>query len=226
MWHGGNCTRTCDTVQILRKLGRANPCYFKTAVAHIRSDPDLRILRIRENIHCLDPVVNCQDYDSMCVKNICSTPKWMFFPNWRGCSFVSLVFSSFYADLFVHSIVWISLKIRAGWHWGSGLLTVLYLPPFFLARLQKISKAWLDANLLFDIELGGLAFPATGSLTAQSEGRGEQREAQLSSLSSVGSLEEQRPNFHHQPAQNPLNKILPISSTAWYQPNFHIQPLA
>ena len=92
---------------------------------------------------------------------------------------------------------------------GSGLLTVLYLPPPFLARLNFLTKdkACLDANLLFDIGLGGLAFTATGSLTAQSEGRGERREAQLSSLSSGGLLEEQRPNFHHQPAQNQLNKI-------------------
>ena len=154
---------------------------------------------------------------TQCVSKISVQPQNECSSRIEGLQFCVACFLVFYADLFVHSIVWISLKTRAGWHFafGSGLLTVLYLPPPFLARLQKISKAWLDSNLLFDIGLGGLAFTATGSLTAQSEGRGERREAQLSSLSSVGLLgksrEEQRPNFHHQPAQNPLNKILPIT---------------
>ena len=119
IWHGGNCTRTCDTVQILRKLGCANPCYFKTAVAHIRSDPDLRILRIRENIHCLDPVVNCQDYDSMCVKNICSTPKWMFIPNWGAvvlCRLFSRLLCRFVCSFncldFPQNQSWVALRLR------------------------------------------------------------------------------------------------------------------
>ena len=33
----GNCTWTCDLVQMLRRAGQANPCYFKTAAAR-RSD--------------------------------------------------------------------------------------------------------------------------------------------------------------------------------------------